>query len=57
MTTHIERAVSEVRVEPEPDSGAVSDGDQRWQEQERIQHALERREWIQRRTRAEGFDD
>lgn len=56
MTTHIERAVSEVRVESEPRADGA-EGDPRWQEQERLQRSLERGEMIQLRTRAEGFDD
>jgi hypothetical protein len=56
MTTHIQRAVSEVSVEPEARSEA-GEADQRWREQDQIRLAVEQREKTQLRTRAEGFDD
>ena len=54
MTTHIERAVSEVHVEPE---GKSATDDERWQQQDRLHLEIEQQEKIQLRTRAEGFDD
>lgn len=58
MTTHIETATTEVIAEPEASAAAGSGGsDSRWSEQQKIAAVLKRSECMNRRLRAEGFDD
>ncbi|MCO6457751.1 MAG: hypothetical protein J5I93_20800 [Pirellulaceae bacterium] len=55
MTTHIQRAISDVTVEP--DRPRDEPADQRWEEQARFERMQRRLERLRQRTRAEGFDD
>ncbi len=56
MTTHIEHAVTEVIPEPELQAG-TAEATPSWREQEKIITALSRHVQLDRRLRAEGFDD
>ena len=57
MTIRAEQVISEVIPEPEPPSPAGDQGDQRWQNQERIRAAVAEQERLKLRVAAEGFDD
>ncbi len=56
MPTHVDRMVTDVTVEPEPEAASEGD-DQRWEEAERFGRMLERSTTLDLRTSAEGFDD
>lgn len=56
MPTHIDRMVTDVAVEAEPEAASTSE-DERWAEAERLAKMLERKQQLQLRTQAEGFDD
>lgn len=57
MTTHIQRAISDVQVEMDSNDDSKEDGDRRWHDEERVRQTVERREQIKLRTSAKGFDD
>lgn len=58
MPTHIDRMLTDVTVEPEPETEAGSSGaDARWEDAERIARMVEQSKQMKLRTRAEGFDD
>lgn len=56
MTTHIDRLVTDITVEPEPISSPAG-SDSHWEEAERLARMLRRSRMLELRTRAEGFDD
>ena len=56
MPTHVGRATTEIITEPEP-YGEAETEDSRWEESEKIRKTMTRMESLERRTRAEGFDD
>jgi hypothetical protein len=57
MTIRAEQVISDVIPEPEPPSPAGDQGEQRWQNQERIRAAVAEQERLKLRVAAEGFDD
>ena len=56
MTTHIDRVVTDITVEPEPESKTQAK-EPRWDGAERLARMLQRSKVLELRTRAEGFDD
>ncbi|MGE4559906.1 MAG: hypothetical protein AB7E77_06885 [Desulfobulbus sp.] len=57
MTIRAGQVISEVIPEPEPPSPAGEQGDQCWQNFERIRAAVAEQERLKLRVAAEGFDD
>lgn len=58
MTTHIDQIQTDVVPEPEADeAGPAEPMDSRWDSEEKLAMALERRRWLRDRLSAEGFDD
>ena len=57
MPTHIDDIFSEVVTDSEAPSAEKSGAGSRWKDSERIRKTLERKQQIERRTKAEGFDD
>lgn len=57
MTTHIERAVTDVVPTPEPPAQPAAESTDGWAEVDRLRRALARAERLAARTRAGDFDD
>jgi hypothetical protein len=57
MTTHIERAVTDVVPTPEPPERPAAESPGGWAEVDRLRCHLARAERLAARTRAEDFDD
>jgi hypothetical protein len=56
MTTHIDRMITDVTVEPEPEPKSPGK-ESRWEEADRQARLLRRNQALELRTRAEGLDD